>query len=91
MEIPFTEHVLPDGRKRRQKTSCPPGQEGLVQRLLLAGYSFHAEVLRTGHVSMTVERNDDDPPIAIEICENSESGMTAGLNALLLDAAKSFR
>lgn len=68
--IPFTQYLLPDGRKRPQWIERPAEIETLAARFIAAGGRYECEMLTTGEVSFTAVLDDDDPPVAIEVCSN---------------------
>ncbi len=68
MTIPFTQYLMPDGRKREGGFDRPPEVEAVAHELLALGVHFDAEVLSTGHLSLTAEHDDlDDPVLAIAV------------------------
>jgi hypothetical protein len=76
--IPFTQYVLPDGRRRAVRIERSVEVESLARSLVEWGVHFDAETLRTGDVSLTAEFDEDDeraerlgtPVLAIETCAN---------------------
>jgi hypothetical protein len=68
--IPFTQYLLPDGRTRPQWIVRPADIDALARRFIAAGGRYECEMLTTGEVSFTAVLDDDDPPIAIEVCSN---------------------
>jgi hypothetical protein len=48
MEIPFTEYVLPHGRRAIVNFLVPKDKENEAKKLLELGYEFSCEKLRTG-------------------------------------------
>lgn len=74
-EIPFTQYLLPDGRKRDIKWECTSHEQEVKARALLdAKARFEAEMLQTGQVSLTCEitgNDGEDHTLAHEICENN--------------------
>ena len=74
MEIPFTQYLLPDGRKRSVRINRPDEIATKAQRLIDIGCRLEIEMLRTGEISMSVERepvgDDDDGVLAMEVCNN---------------------
>lgn len=68
MAIPFTQYVLPHGRKRAESIERPPEIETLAHKFINGGGWYECEVLTTGHVSFTACLNtDEDGPQDIEI------------------------
>ena len=68
MTIPFTQYLLPDGRRREISIDRSPGIEALALKFIEGGGRYEAECLTTGEVSLTAHKNDED--IAIVICPN---------------------
>jgi len=66
--IPFTQYLMPDGRKRDVSISRPKEIYDKVLDIIDAGYRFEAEVLTTGQVSLTITGKDED--VDIEVVEN---------------------
>ena len=71
--IPFTQYMLPDGRKKDTGIERPAAIEALASKIIEAGFRFEAEVLGTGSVSLTIvgqneEGEEDD--LDIEVVEN---------------------
>ena len=67
-QIPFTQYLRPNGRKRQEFFQVD-GQTAVdATRLLDAGLVFEVEVLTTNEVSLTVSNGETD--IAIEISKN---------------------
>lgn len=60
MSIPFTEYRLPRGTRHHQEIERPDDVEVLAHRLILEGFEFTVELLNTGIVSMTCERDTPD-------------------------------
>ena len=72
-EIPFTEYVKPNGRKRetiivRSMAVCDKAND-----IMAAGYDFEVELLTTGDVSLTITNEDGDADI--EVVENAPGGV----------------
>lgn len=66
--IPFTQYLLPDGRPKDIHIDRSPEVEELAFKFIKAGGRYEAEILRTGEVSLTARKNDED--IAIVVCPN---------------------
>lgn len=60
MSIPFTQYLRPDGRTRAESISRSPEIEALARRWIDAGGKFEAEVLTTGHVSLSAAMRIDE-------------------------------
>jgi len=86
--IPFTQYLRPDGRKKMISIERPPEIEALAQSFLDRGGWFEAEVLTTGHVSLTACFNmpDGDNDIEIELAQNGP-GVEAAVDRLVRKAA----
>lgn len=76
--IPFTQYLLPDGKKRTVYIMMPDETEDQAQKLIDFGCHFDIEILTTGLVSMTCEM--DDATLGIEICTNGPAIDTAITN-----------
>jgi len=73
MEIPFTQFLMPDGRQRPMIIDRPDDIGEKAKQLLESGCRLEIEMLQTGEISMTVERDRSDGEIdllAQEICSN---------------------
>ena len=72
MSIPFTQYMLPRGRKRAEEIDRPTDIEALAQRFIASGGWYECEILTTGHVSLTACQHVDDEPLDVEIvvCQN---------------------
>ena len=82
--IPFTQYLLPDGRKKSVwiEVFDEYGQKAL-DLIENEGCHFDVEVLTTGKVSFTCERGDD--LISIQVCDNDPQ-VIEGVNRLVEDA-----
>lgn len=90
MTIPFTQYVLPDGRKREGGFDRSADVEAMATTLLAEGVHFDAEVLSNGTVSLTAEKDDlDDPVLAIKLVfDQTPEKVGAAVDALVTDAMK---
>jgi hypothetical protein len=74
MNIEFTQYLLPDGRTKLVTIDRPDEIAFKAQSLIDAGCKLEIEMLTTGEISMSVERepvnDDDDGVLAMEICFN---------------------
>lgn len=68
--IPFTQFLLPDGRRRQEAIERPPEIEAKARAIIAEGYEFEVEMLSTGAVSVEIFRHSDEDSLAIEVCEN---------------------
>ena len=73
MSILFTQYLMPDGRIRPVEIEMDDATEEKAQALRKLGCHFDIEVLSTGLISMTCEKDDEEgeETIAIELCENN--------------------
>ena len=69
-EIPFTQYLLPDGRRKQTGIERPAAVAAKAEELIKRGFRFECEVLTTGHVSLTVADPDEEIDIAIEVVCN---------------------
>ncbi len=70
MSIPFTQYILPYGRKEAVSIHCRANIEEKAKHIIKNGYRFECEILTTGKVSLTIT-NDEDGDVAIEIAPDS--------------------
>lgn len=81
MMIPFTQYLMPDGRKRPVKWEATSHeQEVKAQALLDAKAYFEVEQLQTGDVSLTceiVDNQGETQTLAHEICANDPAVVEA--------------
>lgn len=79
MSIPFTQYLRPDGRTRHETVDRPAHIEALAQEFIKRGGRFEAEMLTTGHVSLTacVKVEGEPTDIAIRICDNGPAVLEA--------------
>jgi len=70
--IPFTQFLMPDGRKRKQWIKRPREIEAQAFALIKQhGVSFEMELLSDYEtVSFTTQIDSQDEPLAIELCKN---------------------
>lgn len=70
-EIPFTQYLLPDGRKTSVFIEREPSVVARAMELVERGYRFECEVLGDySTVSLSVVDPDDEGDIAIEVVKN---------------------
>lgn len=84
-EIPFTQYLLPDGRKRETGIDRPDEVAAKAQRIIDAGHRFEAEVLTTGDVSLTIHNIADEEDVAIKVVPNGP-----GVGEAVDELVKSF-
>lgn len=92
--VEFTEYVLPNGAKRPYTIDVPDEVAARAREIKARGFHFDIEILMTGHISMTIESNDDDVldeegAVAHRIVPNGPEVYTAVL-ALVDDAWSSI-
>jgi len=88
VSIPFTQYLLPNGRRASIEIDMDSETEQKAQALIAQGCHFDAEILRTGIVSFTCEKDDlDDPCLAIELSPNGPEVVVA-VKKLVDDAYK---
>jgi hypothetical protein len=70
--IPFTQYVLPNGRKKLIHIVRPPEVVATAQEVAAMGGRFECEILTTGHVSLTCvgEIDGEESDVAIEVVAN---------------------
>jgi len=73
--VPFTQYVLPDGRKKHEFIDVDPDLAKKAWALIDNGYYFEAEILTTGIVRFTCCFDDED--IAIELSKNGPDVIVA--------------
>ena len=92
MSIPFTQYLLPNGRKRPITIERPAAIEAQAQALLGRGCVFEVEVLRTGEISLEAlgpESDGDRETLSVEIVENGPEVPDA-VDRLVVTAATTF-
>ena len=80
MEITFTQFFMPDGRQKPVIIDRPDDVGEKAKQLLDSGCRLEIEMLQTGEISMTVERDQDDGEIdllAQKICNNGPAVLVA--------------
>jgi len=58
--IPFTQYLLPHGRKVEVSIERPKDIYDKAMDIIKTGHRFEIEVLTTGYVHMTITNDDDD-------------------------------
>lgn len=70
-EIPFTQYLLPDGRKKEILWECTDMEVSRMARdIIEAGLTFECEVLNNGFVSLSVEDLENDEQVGIQLSSN---------------------
>jgi len=89
--IPFTQFLMPDGRRTPIEIDRSTSVEESAHRLISLGCHFDIEMLSTGEISMTCEddRWEDEPVLAHEICPNGPE-VPIAVDRLVATAAKTF-
>lgn len=90
--MPFTQHLLPDGRKREVWIDMDASVGETAQYLIDCGCRFECELLRTGEVSLTAELDDEDGEtrvLAMEILPNGP-GVRAAVERLVAEAMQTL-
>lgn len=76
--IPFTQHLMPNGRKQQQWIDRPAYVEARAQELIDLGYTFHTEMLSDYQtISFTIERPNDEGDADIKLCQNGPGVLKA--------------
>ena len=65
MPIPFTQYLLPDGRRKTIHFEATSEYEKKANDLIAAGYVFEVEVLTNGIVSLEVVDGSDEDREAV--------------------------
>ena len=66
--VKVTQYLMPDGRQKQITTRLLKTSEKDYLDMLKAGYYFEIEMLRTGLISVTITKDEDD--IDIEVIPN---------------------
>lgn len=69
-EIPFTQFLRPDGRRRAVMIERPPEINTKAMALIAQGFVFEIEMLRTGDIIMEILNRETEEVLAHEICAN---------------------
>ena len=91
MVIPFTQYLLPDGRRIPTEIDRPTEIEAIAQRFIASGGRYESEILRTGQVSLTAVKrwHGEEQDVAIVLCEN-ESGKIGEATDKLVRESEAF-
>lgn len=68
--IPFTQYLLPRGERREGGFEVAADVFAKAQTIIDAGHRFEAEILTTGHVSLTIHNVEAEEDVAIELVPN---------------------
>lgn len=85
MSIPFTQYLLPDGRKKAESIARPAAIEALARRFIDAGGYFECEML-TDMETVSLTAGIDDEDIAIRLARNGPD-IPVSIDALVREAA----
>jgi hypothetical protein len=67
--IPFTQYLLPDGRKKSITIERPDDIADMAEKIIETGEGqFTSEVLQTGDVSFAFETDEED--LVLDVCPN---------------------
>lgn len=88
-DVPFTQYLMPDGRKRDTSIAMPIDLKPMVDKILNAGYRFEIEMLTTGEISMEVADPVTEDSLAMEICKNGPE-VPISTESLIKEAAESL-
>lgn len=90
--IPFTHYIRPNGRRQSLLIAVDDVTAERAAELVLQHYRFESEVLTTGMVHMDCcgrsvnGDDDDDVPIALELCTNSTEAIKFAVERLVANA-----
>lgn len=84
----FTQYVRPDGHRKTISIPCEQVLLDKAQTLIDANYVFEIEVLRSGLVSMTVEKDEGDDVVCAShyICSNEPDSVRLNVEQLITEA-----
>lgn len=90
MAIPFTQYLLPHGRRKAAEIERPEDIEAIAQKFIESGGRYECEVLTTGHVSLTAvkEVDGEEDDVAIAICQNEPGLIGAKVDEVALESQK---
>lgn len=93
MRVPFTQFLMPDGRRREVTFECKEEFDSAVKFLLDFGARFECEILSIGAVSLTVEfftPDREDLTLAHEISANGPE-VTEAVEKLITNAVQALK
>ncbi len=70
MPVPFTQYLLPNGRRRLITIEVDSDVQEMAEDIIREGHRFEAEVLTTGEVSLTIFDEDTEEDVAIVLVRN---------------------
>lgn len=82
MNIEFTQFFLPNGRREQVTTEVSDDLRDKVDQILENGFRFEIEVLRTGHVSATINDPIGERDAAFSITTNGPE-VQAGIEKMI--------
>lgn len=86
MAIPFTQFMMPDGRRVPVTIDRPADIESKARDLIDQGYVFEIEMLMTGKISMEIiKHGKEDEVLAGELCDNGPA-VPAAVDRMVCDA-----
>lgn len=68
-DIPFTQYLMPDGRKSPVTIDRPQPISDLAESIIAKGYRFECEML-SDYATISLTISDDDADHDIEVCPN---------------------
>ena len=68
MLVNVTQYLRPNGERRLEQAEISDCFQALYEDMQDYGYRLAAEILTTGHISLTIENNEED--VDIEIVAN---------------------
>lgn len=85
MSIPFTQYLLPDGRRRDEAIDRPGEIEAIANRFIAAGGRYECEILTTGEVSLTAvkEVDGEEQDVGIVLCPNAPGAVGPKVDELV--------
>ena len=86
--IKFTQYLLPHGDTKEIFIERPQPIEAIADKLIEMGCHFDAEILTTGMISITCEKEDD--LLSIQLCSNGP-GVEDAVDKLITSAEASLK
>lgn len=84
-EIPFTQYLLPDGRKRQTSIEVAPEVANKARSIIRCGLSFECELLITGQASFTIT-DPEEGDVDIRVIPNGP-----GVREAIEEMVRDFR
>lgn len=85
MTVAVTQYLMPDGRRQETSTKLLERLRPQYEYMLKRGWNFGAEVLTTGHISVTIEDRKKGEDVEIRVIANGpgvQSAMEEMLEAI---------